>query len=196
MSDEQPYDYTAARRAATESARQERIHARLERFRRQCPPAFAKPGVLHPDVELWTKRFLDGDPAGLILVGNVGVGKSWTLWKIKESLIRSGVLLSAEIRSAHELKRIVAPPIDEAEVQTMTKAALLALDDIGSIRVSEWDADNLMALIDERWKFQRPTVLTSNTPKLRDLLGERVASRLADGATLIKMTGLDLRRAG
>lgn len=195
MSDEQPYDYDEARRRASESWMQEQIQAHLKRFFRQRPPVFAQPGVLHPDVELWTKRFLDGDPAGLILVGNVGVGKSWTLWKIKETLIRSCWLSSVEIRSAHELKKITAPPVDERALTELTEASLLALDDIGSIRVSDWDADNLMALIDERWKHQRPIILTSNTPKLRDLLGERVASRLADGATVIKMTGPDLRRA-
>lgn len=195
MSDEEPYDYDAARQAASELWLQEQIQARVERFLAERPPVFAAPGELHSDIAAWAKRLLDGEIAGLVLVGNVGVGKSWSLWKIKESLIRSGWLRGIEIRAAHELKRITAPPVDEAELDLLREASLVALDDIGSIRVSDWDADNLMSLIDDRWMYRRPTILTSNNPKLRDLLGERVASRLADGATVIKMTGTDLRRS-
>jgi DNA replication protein DnaC len=195
MTDEEPYDYDAARRAASELWLREQIADRLERFHLERPPVFARAGQLLPEIAEWAKRFAAGEGAGLILVGNVGVGKSWSLWKIKETLIASGWLRGIEIRAAYELKQITAPPVDEAALEDLREASLLALDDIGSIRVSDWDADNLMALIDERWKFQRPTVFTSNNPKLRDLLGERVASRLADGATVVKMTGTDLRRA-
>lgn len=195
MSDEEPYDYDAARRAASELWLREQIQERLERFHAERPPVFAAPGALNDDITDWAKRFLAGEAAGLILVGNVGVGKSWSLWKTKESLIRAGWLRPVEIRAAHELKRITAPPVDVDELELLREASLLALDDIGSIRVSDWDADNLMALVDDRWKHRRPTAITSNNPKLRDLLGERVASRLADGATVVKMTGDDQRRS-
>ncbi|MET8985900.1 ATP-binding protein [Nonomuraea wenchangensis] len=195
MSDEEPYDYDAARRAASELWLREQVTARLKRFRAERPPVFATPGELHNDIAGWVKRYLDGEAFNLILVGNVGVGKSWSLWKIKEALISAGWLRSVEIRAAHELKRTCAPPVDEVELDLLRQASLLALDDIGSIRVSDWDADNLMALVDDRWKHRRPTIITSNNPKLRDLLGERVASRLADGATVVMMTGPDLRRA-
>lgn len=194
MTDDEPFDYDAARRAASELWLQEQIQARLELFYAERPPVFATPGDLSPDIAQWVKRFAAGESAGLILVGNVGVGKSWSLWKIKETLIKGGWFDGVEIKPAHELKRITAPPVDDTALAALTKVGLLALDDIGSIRVSDWDADNLMALLDDRWKYRRPTVLTSNNPKLRDLLGERVASRLADGATTVKMTGADRRR--
>jgi DNA replication protein DnaC len=110
MSDEEPYDYEAARRAASELWLREQIAARLERFHAERPPVFAAPGELHADIAAWVKRCLDGEAANLILVGNVGVGKSWSLWKIKETLIGAGWLRSIEIRAAHELKRTCAPP--------------------------------------------------------------------------------------
>src|SRR5690606_25220659 len=156
MSDEEPYDYEAARRAASELWLREQIAARLERFHAERPPVFAAPGELHADIAAWVKRCLDGEAANLILVGNVGVGKSWSLWKIKETLIGAGWLRSIEIRAAHELRRTCAPPVDEVELDLLREASLLALDDIGSIRVSDWDADNLMALVDDRWRHQRP----------------------------------------
>lgn len=194
MTNDDLYDYDAARREASELWLREQIQARLERFYAQRPPVFARQGDLHPEIAHWVKRFLTGESAGLILVGTVGVGKTWSLWKIKETLIAAGWSRSIEVKAAHELKLITTPPVDEDAFKALEEASLLALDDVGSIRVSDWDADKLMALIDERWRFQRPTVLTSNTTKLKDLLGERVASRLADGATRVKMTGADRRR--
>lgn len=193
-SDPEDYDYEAARAAASASWLEEQIQFRLERFYAERPPVFAADGELHPEIAAWTRRFLAHDQGGLLLIGNVGVGKSWSLWKIKETLIKAGFLGGMEIKSGYDLKRILTPPLDEAALDHLAAIDVLALDDIGSIRVSDWDADHLMGLLDTRWAFRRPTLVVSNTPKLRDLLGERVSSRIQDGAQKLKMTGDDRRR--
>ena len=173
---------------------QEQVRDRLQRLHAKRPPVFAADGTLHPDIATWADKHAAGNPGGLILVGNIGVGKTWSLWKIAETLISRGYRGGIEIVTAHELKRIIAPPTDQATLDRLAAASILALDDIGAIRVSDWDADNLAALVDDRWRYQRPTILTSNNPALRDLLGERVASRLADNAAIVRMTGPDRRR--
>ncbi|MEU8270157.1 ATP-binding protein [Sphaerisporangium sp. NPDC049002] len=189
------YDYDEARRRATESWIKEQIEDRLTRFYARRPRMFAVPGELHPDVAAWVDRVGQGEPVGsLVLTGNVGSGKTWTLWKIQETLIGGGYRGTVEIRAAHELKRLIAPPVDTAALDVLADADVMALDDVGSVRVSDWDADHLMALIDIRWSHRRPTILTSNTTELRPLLGDRVASRLAHNATTVKITGPDRRR--
>jgi DNA replication protein DnaC len=189
------YDYDEARRRATESWIKEQIEDRLARFYTRRPRVFATPGELHPDVAAWAARVGQGEPVGsLVLTGNVGSGKTWTLWKLHETLIRDGYRGSVEIRAAHELKRLIAPPVDTAALDVLAEADVMALDDVGSVRVSDWDADHLMALIDIRWSHRRATILTSNTTELRPLLGDRVASRLAHNATSVKITGADRRR--
>lgn len=190
------YDYDEARRRATESWIKEQIEDRLTRFYARRPRVFAVSGELHPDVAAWAARIGEGEPVGsLILTGNVGSGKTWTLWKIQETLICGGYRGSIEIRAAHELKRLIAPPVDTVTLDVLADADVMALDDVGSVRVSDWDADHLMALIDIRWSHRRATILTSNTTELRPLLGDRVASRLVHNATIVKLTGTDRRRA-
>lgn len=189
------YDYDEARRRATESWIKEQIEDRLTRFYAKRPRVFAAPGELHPDVNAWAQRVGSGEPVGsLILTGNVGSGKTWTLWKIQETLIDGGYRGVVEIRAAHELKRLIAPPVDTVTLDVLAGADVMALDDVGSVRVSDWDADHLMAMIDIRWAHRRAMILTSNSTELRPLLGDRVASRLADGATVVKLTGADRRR--
>ncbi|MEV0831474.1 MULTISPECIES: hypothetical protein [Streptosporangiaceae] len=189
------YDYAAARRAASELWLREQIAARLERLAARRPPVFAAKGDLNPQIAEWANRFISGQPGGLIIVGNVGSGKTWSLWKLQETLIEAGFLGTMEICAAHELRRLITPPVDEAALDRFADADIFAIDDIGSVRVSDWDADHIMRLIDIRWPYQRPTILTSNKPDLRELLAERVASRLSDGAMTVKILGTDRRRA-
>src|SRR3546814_11554545 len=52
-------------------------------------------------------------------------------------------------------------------------------------------------LIDHRYTHCLPTIFTTNVPtsNLRDQLGDRVASRLAEMCTRVTLTGSDRRRA-
>ena len=62
------------------------------------------------------------------------------------------------------------------------------------MRLSEWDLDHLLELVDARWAAHRPIAVTSNVTTLRTLLGERISSRLAHGALIAEMDGPDRRR--
>lgn len=183
-----------ARRAASELWAREQTQNRLARLHANRPPVFDRPGTLHPDIAAWADHIATGQFANLVLVGNVGVGKSWSLWAAAEHLVRHGWLGSVDILSGHRLRRLIAPPVDEAALDRLAAAGLFAVDDVGSVRVSDWDSDHLSAVVDTRWEHQRPTVLTSNHLDLRDLIGERAASRLADHAVIVQMTGPDRRR--
>lgn len=195
MNPDEHYDYDAARREASELWLREQIAERLARFTARRPEVFAASGDLDPQIAAWANRFIRGERGGLVIVGNVGSGKTWSLWKIQQTLIEAGFLGSVEIRAAHEMRRLIAPPIDESAIDQLADADVLAIDDVGSVRISDWDADHLMALVDTRWIHRRPTILTSNKTDLRTLLGERVASRLSDGAVIVKMVGVDRRRS-
>ena len=160
------------------------------------------PGELHPDLATWAQRLLGGNPGNLVITGNVGSGKSWSAWRIGEELLRHGYRGRIEITTAYRIRELAAPPADRDEIRRLAEADLLVLDDIGAVRVSDWDADHLYALIDDRWAHERPTVVITNTTARREdgrsalqaLLGDRVASRLADGMTVVPITGTDRRR--
>ncbi len=76
---------------------------------------------------------------------------------------------------------------------------LLALDDLGAERPTEWAVETLTRLLDARLSAGLPTIVTSNhsVGGIRDLwggvAGKRVASRLAGACERIEVAGEDRR---
>jgi DNA replication protein DnaC len=190
-----PYDDDAHRAEARQLAVRDRAEHRLRLLLARRPPVFARPGELRPDVQQWIDGYLAGNRGSLILIGTIGSGKSWTLWKSAETLVRAGWTGSFELAPAYEVKAATDWPVDTAQVRKWRNAALFAIDELGAQRVNDWDADALSALIDARWQHQRPTLIASNETALKDILGARAASRLADGATIARFTDNDRRRS-
>ncbi|TMZ66965.1 hypothetical protein EMG21_28780 [Klebsiella pneumoniae] len=83
--------------------------------------------------------------------------------------------------------------MDEQQIRRWATADLLALDDLGAQRVSEWDAGHLAGIINERSEHETPFIVTSNDGDLAPILGERSASRTRENTTVVVMTGTDRR---
>ena len=172
--------------------RRERLLGNLLKNR---PAVFAAPGELQPEVRTWARVLAAGKNRNLIITGPVGTGKTWAVWKAAEEAVRSGYEGRVVITTAAKLRRSVAPATaDPAAFARCCDAGLLAIDDLGAFGLSEWDLDHLAELADARWGAQAPTVITSNTTGLRELLGPRISSRLADNALVVEMDGPDRRR--
>lgn len=171
----------------------DQAEARMERLLDRRPARFSEPGEIHPDLKAWASRFLSGNTANVKIVGNVGAGKSWNLWKLAVHLVENGFLGRFEIVPAHKLKQLITPPVDVAELNKLARADLLALDDVAAIRVSDWDADHLYGLFDDRWSDDKPIMVASNQTVLKGVIGERAASRLGHNLVTVKITGVDLR---
>lgn len=172
----------------------DRIERRLTTFSTRRPAAFSNEGKLSAEVHQWMEAYLAGASGALILGGPVGTAKTWAAWKVIETLVRGGWDGRYDVVEAYTLKAAASIPVDRDRLDGWARDDLLVLDDVGSIRINDWDADALFSLIDQRWQHQRPTIITSNELNLRILLGDRAASRLADGATAIEFDGDDLRR--
>lgn len=189
-----PYDDEANLRAAQESVLAERAQARVDRFIARRPARFATEGTLDPKVLDWCRRVYKHEAGSLLLVGGIGTGKTWTVWKAAESLTRNGWNGRFDIVDAYDAKDAMRDR-DRETIDRWREADVLAIDDIGAIGLQDWDSDNLHKLVDTRWKHGRPTVITSNAEDLKPLLGPRVASRLADDLTKVALAGADRRRA-
>jgi DNA replication protein DnaC len=173
----------------------ERRERLLENLLSARPPAFAADGSLDSRLETWADQLAAGDGRNLILTGPVGVGKTWSVWHAAEHAVRHGYAGLVTVCPAAKFRRIIAPSTAEPEEFARLEAAgLLALDDIGSARLSEWDLDNLGELIDSRSSALLPTAVTSNKTDLRALVGPRISSRLAHRAVMVTLTGPDRRR--
>lgn len=172
--------------------RSERLTVNLLAHR---PAEFAANGPISHDLFAWAGDLAAGERRNVIITGPVGVGKTWTVWRAAERAVRAGFERSVIVTTGARLRRITAPATaDPREFGRCMTAGLLALDDIASVRLSEWDLDHLAELADARWANRLPTIITSNVSRLRDLLGPRISSRLAHNALVIEMDGPDRRR--
>lgn len=159
------------------------------------PPEFDRPGKLDPRFAQWADDLAGGQPRNLAVTGPTGTGKTWSVWHAAERAVRAGYEGRVIITTAAWFRRIIAPvTADPVQFGRMAASGLLAIDDLGSVRLSEWDMDHLGELVDERWSAQLPTVVTSNVTALRDLLGPRISSRLVHNAAVVELDGPDRRR--
>lgn len=86
------------------------------------------------------------------------------------------------------------------EIERLSDSAdIFILDDVGSIRLTEWEIEQIHCLIDTRYKNQLPLVLISNFTheQFKDKFEPRLVSRLfASENTVLIIHGDDLRQQG
>jgi DNA replication protein DnaC len=187
-----PEEINREANAIWEAERRQRLVDNLLKHR---PAVFDAPGELDPKLKTWARMLAGGDSRNLVLTGPVGTGKTWALWRAAEEAVRSGYEGAVVITTAAQFRRSIAPATaDPREFTRCRDAGLLAIDDLGTFRLSEWDLDHLGELTDARWAAQVPTVITSNKTDLAALLGPRISSRLQDGALKVNWDGTDRRR--
>ena len=77
----------------------------------------------------------------------------------------------------------------------LKRVPVLALDDLGSERMTEWAAEQLYEVLNYRYVKRLPTIIASNYG-IDDLLDRRLASRIADASLTqqIDCGDIDVRR--
>lgn len=160
----------------------------------------------HPDirralaaVNSWLAAY--GDDTALpapALFGEQGRGKTHLLVRICERLInerRIGVAFYSTRRLLRELQNFE----HDEDVQSTWRRAItvrvLALDDLGAQRQTEWRHDQLADLVDERYERNLPILLATNfAPSMwPHMLDKRTASRLQEMTFAVELGGVDQR---
>lgn len=157
------------------------------------------------------------DSTGLLLIGDIGVGKTHlAVGIIKELILSKGIAclfydyreLLKQIQNSYndsvkatELE--VLRPVFETEV--------LVLDELGAVKPTEWVWDTVSLILNARYNDNRTTIITTNfddrpagavagprgaarEETLGDRIGERMRSRLHEMCRIIKMEGEDFRQ--
>ena len=143
-----------------------------------------------------------GTGRGTYLYGPPGTGKTWAA----ACAVRAAVLRGrpARLVAASRLLDEIREGYDGGDRDAASRAAstwLLALDDLGAERETEWAVERLTRLVDDRTAAGLPTIVTSNyrLGQLRDRIGgvdgARIASRLGGACELVEMAGQDRRLA-
>ncbi len=174
----EPPRLTAEQRAANEAAaaeheRRMRECDRLARIGRSgIPKAYrrARLSDCDPAVLAW---FADGMPTGLLLQGGFGCGKTFAACAV---LVRAACDRTVRFATADAMLRDCRGAFDgrESERAVMGRylcCGVLAIDDLGKERLTEWGLAALFAVVDGRGGRGLPTVVTTNYTG-RDLLAK------------------------
>lgn len=140
-----------------------------------------------------------GWPEGrnLVTTGEVGTGKSYaTVAALRERVARGDRVWWLPAKAFLALLR---PDGDPRAMERACTVPVLALDDLGEERRTEWTAEQIDTVVETRWNRELPIVATSNHQPgrrgtLLEALGERAHSRLVgSGAVVLHITGPDRR---
>ena len=141
---------------------------------------------------------------GAYLWGEPGLGKTYAAaHAVRVAVERSkGTKPPAKLVSAKHLLDSIRDGFNGGDRDALRRAEtvpLLALDDLGAERPTDWAIETLTGLIDARTAEGLPTIVTSNYSigELRELWGgmpgARIASRLGGACERIEVTGPDRR---
>lgn len=132
------------------------------------------------------------------LWGAPGRGKTHLLAAISARLVRE-LDLSVWFRSARQLLRGLQEFEDGTAERVWARATtvdVLALDDLGAQRGTEWRHDQLADLIDERYQRELPVLVATNYAPTawEGVLDERTRSRLRGMTFSVELKGRDRRQ--
>lgn len=116
--------------------------------------------------ERFTAEYAKGSSMkGLYLHGEFGVGKSYLLGAIANQLAEKGIasLIVYVPEFLREMKQSLGDQTLNEKLETVKKAHVLMLDDIGAEAMSSWTRDEILgSIMQYRMQEQLPTFFTSN----------------------------------
>lgn len=156
------------------------------------------------ETAIWEcKRFAEEFPrsTGILLTGIYGNGKSSLAAAVANSLIdrnytclfRNVPRLFADIKKTFDTNS----PVREWRVmETLNKADVLILDDLGANKWTEWREDTLYAIIDDRYSTQKAIIATTNCSleDLEDRIGGRSFDRIKEMCLIVENTADSYRQ--
>lgn len=133
-------------------------NATLDDFERGRHPAAYK--VARGYLDRWEANREEGK--GLTLVGGTGVGKTHLAFGILNALLGRGV--ESMVATVPDLLEDLRPGESRKtqQAQVLKEIDFLILDDLGSQKNTEWVTEQLFIIINARYSYLKPTLVTSN----------------------------------
>lgn len=135
---------------------------------------------------------------GLLLYGNVGCGKSFAAACIANALIDLGTpcMMTNFSRIINQLQESFDGR--QKYIDNLSRFDLLVIDDMAVERNSEYVWENIMNIVDSRYRSGLPLIVTTNLTigelaDPSDIRRQRVYSRLKEMCVPIEVTGADRR---
>ncbi len=175
-----------------------------------------KGGPTHRNVLQYLNEFTPGAAnPGLVLYGEVGRGKTHLMVAVLRQLIFQHGVTARFVEFSHllaDLKNQFGKRQDASSIlEPLVRVDVLAIDELGKGRNTEWEGTVLDELISRRYNAERTTIATTNfvagrsrgvhvpnhttgeVPALVDRVGDRIYSRLVEMCDFYEVKGEDYR---
>ena len=201
-----------AKRAEEERARQSRIEDRLnragipKRFRERSFDTYIADTEPKQTALTTAREFAENfdeharKGSTLVFAGNIGTGKGHLAVAAAQQVMTQGH--SAFFATAREIVLMLRARWDDPKapselevLRMLTSMSLLVIDEIGVQFNTDAERDQLFGVIDGRYRYLMPTILTTNlnTTKLKEAIGERSYSRLREEGRWVRFDWEDFR---
>lgn len=135
----------------------------------------------------------------LLIYGDVGTGKTHLAASIANSLIENGVPVLFGTFSDHleHIREEYDSPNPRNYLLTMKNVPMLALDDLGKEKRTDWTQQILFDVINYRYEHKLPFIITTNfdIDSLANYVGNSVFSRMNEMCSAVETSGEDYRRS-
>lgn len=147
----------------------------------------------------WAKdfRYFQTVGKGLLLMGSTGIGKTHLAVAASRWLMAHRFVQEPVFWEYATLMRILRQHDEETKsvVRQAMNSDLLVIDDLNTLRTTDWVRESLGSIINHRWSNNLLCIVTSNNnlQDYADALGPRIISRIEDMCGSIDWVGRNWR---
>ena len=147
-------------------------HCELASYTTDFPGANPSLALAHLKASRFAQEYDPRDSTGLLMIGEIGTGKTHLAVGIVKELIRSKGISCLFYDYRELLKQIqnsYSPSVQATEfgiLRPVFDTEVLVIDELGGQTTSEWVWDTVSLIINTRYNDQKPVIITTNFPDL------------------------------
>jgi DNA replication protein DnaC len=147
-------------------------HCELASYTTDFPGANRSLAFAHLIASSFVKEYDPRGEKGLLIVGEIGTGKTHLAVGVLKELVNRGVpCLFYDYRELlKEIQNSYNPTVQTTELDVLRpvfETDVLVLDELGAVKPSEWVWDTVSLILNTRYNNKRTTIITTNFPDLK-----------------------------